>query len=149
MLFIIVLLAGESKIKVPADSMSSESSTPGKQISCVLYGKGKGVPGIFFIMSVIKFMRALLSRPSHLPRPHLFIPSHLELDSSLLYNWPSLETIMEKEMATHSLENPRDRGAWWAAIYGVAQSRTQLKRLTSSSSRNFALSKRMGTNQVI
>ena len=31
------------------------------------------------------------------------------------------------------LENPRDRGAWWAAIYGVAQSRTQLKRLSSSS----------------
>ena len=25
------------------------------------------------------------------------------------------------------LENPRDRGAWWAAIYGVAQSRTRLK----------------------
>ena len=34
------------------------------------------------------------------------------------------------------LENPRDRGAWWAAVYGVAQSRTQLKRL-SSSSNNF------------
>ena len=32
------------------------------------------------------------------------------------------------------LENPRDRGAWWAAVYGVAQSRTQLKRLSSSSS---------------
>ena len=32
------------------------------------------------------------------------------------------------------LENPRDRGAWWAAIYGVAQSRTRLKRLSSSSS---------------
>ena len=32
------------------------------------------------------------------------------------------------------LENPRDRGAWWAAIYGVAQSQTQLKRLSSSSS---------------
>ena len=30
------------------------------------------------------------------------------------------------------LENPRDGGAWWAAIYGVAQSRTQLKRLSSS-----------------
>ena len=30
------------------------------------------------------------------------------------------------------LENPRDRGAWWAAIYGVAQSRTRLKRLSSS-----------------
>ena len=32
------------------------------------------------------------------------------------------------------LENPRDGGAWWAAIYGVAQSRTGLKWLSSSSS---------------
>ena len=31
------------------------------------------------------------------------------------------------------LENPRDGGAWWAAIYGVAQSWTRLKRLRSSS----------------
>ena len=33
------------------------------------------------------------------------------------------------------LENPRDKGAWWAAVYGVAQSQTRLKRLSSSSSR--------------
>ena len=32
------------------------------------------------------------------------------------------------------LENPRDRGAWWAAICGVAQSWTRLTRLSSSSS---------------
>ena len=32
------------------------------------------------------------------------------------------------------LENPRDGGAWWAAVYGVAQSRTWLKRHSSSSS---------------
>ena len=32
------------------------------------------------------------------------------------------------------LKNPRGGGAWWAAIYGVAQSRTRLKRLSSSSS---------------
>ena len=31
------------------------------------------------------------------------------------------------------LENPRDGGAWWAAVYGVAQSPTRLKRLSSSS----------------
>ena len=31
------------------------------------------------------------------------------------------------------LENPRDGGAWWAAIYGVSQSRTRLKRLSSGS----------------
>ena len=40
------------------------------------------------------------------------------------------------------LENPRDGRAWWAVIYGVAQSRTWLKRLSSSSSsRAFRLSK--------
>ena len=33
------------------------------------------------------------------------------------------------------LENPRDRGAWFAAVYGVAQSRTRLKQLSSSSSK--------------
>ena len=31
------------------------------------------------------------------------------------------------------LENPRDGAAWWAAVCGVAQSRTQLKQLSSSS----------------
>ena len=33
------------------------------------------------------------------------------------------------------LENPRDGGAWWAAVYGVARSRTRLKRLSSNSSK--------------
>ena len=32
------------------------------------------------------------------------------------------------------LENPRDSGAWWASVYGVTQSRTRLKRRSSSSS---------------
>ena len=32
-----------------------------------------------------------------------------------------------------------DRGAWWAAVYGVAQSRTRLKRLSSSSSSVYML----------
>ena len=39
------------------------------------------------------------------------------------------------------LENPRDRGAWWAAVYGVAQSQTRLKRLSSSSNSSIFLSK--------
>ena len=33
------------------------------------------------------------------------------------------------------LENPMDGGAWWATVYGITQSRTRLKRLSSSSSR--------------
>ena len=36
------------------------------------------------------------------------------------------------------LENPRDGGAWWAAFYGVAQSRTRLTQLSSSSSRDLS-----------
>ena len=45
---------------------------------------------------------------------------------------------LEKEMATHSSvlawRIPETGGAWWAAVYGVAQSWTQLKRSSSSSS---------------
>ena len=40
---------------------------------------------------------------------------------------------MDHKEAEHRLENPRDGGAWWAAVYGVAQSQTRLKRLSSSS----------------
>ena len=63
---------------------------------------------------------------------------------------PSLGTGQEKRCQRHycsikkqagcqewnesCLENPRDGGAWWAAVYGVAQSQTRLKRLSSSSS---------------
>ena len=48
------------------------------------------------------------------------------------------EDPLEDSMATHSLqcsclENLMDGGAWWAAVYGVAQSRTRLKGLSSSS----------------
>ena len=54
-------------------------------------------------------------------------------------NWAtSLSCIGEgngNPLQCSCLENPRDRGAWWAAVYGVAQSRTRLKRLSSSSSR--------------
>ena len=35
------------------------------------------------------------------------------------------------------LENPRDGGAWWAAVYGITQSRTRLKQLSSNSSSSF------------
>ena len=35
------------------------------------------------------------------------------------------------------LENPRDGGAWWAAVYGVTQSRMRLKGLSSSRSGDY------------
>ena len=41
------------------------------------------------------------------------------------------------------LENPRDGGVWWAAVYGVVQSWTWLKRLSSSSSSSSSSSRRL------
>ena len=56
--------------------------------------------------------------------------------------WMDLEGIMLSDgegngnpLQYSCLENPRDRGTWWSAVYGVAQSRAQLKQLSSSSSR--------------
>ena len=46
------------------------------------------------------------------------------------------------------LENPRDWGAWWAAVCGVAQSQTRLKLLSSSSSSS-KLEKEMATHSSI
>ena len=52
-----------------------------------------------------------------------------------LHFHPSLSCLGEgngNPLQCSCLENPRERGAWWAAVYGVAQSRTRLKRLSST-----------------
>ena len=63
---------------------------------------------------------------------------HEESDTSeRLHFHFSLSCIGEENgnpLQCSCLENPRDSATWWAAIYGVAQSRTQLKQLSSSSS---------------
>ena len=46
-------------------------------------------------------------------------------------NWQKTPKISFKKDSSN--KNPRDRGAWWAVVYGVAQSQTGLKRLSSSS----------------
>ena len=47
------------------------------------------------------------------------------------------------------LENPRDRRAWWAAVYGVAQSRTWLKRHSSSSSSTLQATRQKTLNREV
>ena len=46
------------------------------------------------------------------------------------------EDPLENGLATHSssldLENPMDRGAWWATVHGVTQSQTRLKQLSTN-----------------
>ena len=61
--------------------------------------------------------------------------SELDMTERLHFHF-SLSCIGEgngNPLQCSCLENPRDGGAWWAAISGVAQSRTQLKQLSSSS----------------
>ena len=40
-------------------------------------------------------------------------------------NLTAMQDVLEEEMAAHSrmgcLENPMDRGAWWATVYGVTE----------------------------
>ena len=73
-------------------------------------------------------------------------PGRLQSMGSLSQTWQqlpfhfSLSCIGEgngNPLQCPCLESPRDGGAWWAAVYGVAQSRTRLKRLSSSSSNTY------------
>ena len=50
------------------------------------------------------------------------------------FSLPSIGEGNGNPLQCSRLENPRDGRAWWAAVYGVAQSQTRLKRLSSSSS---------------
>ena len=55
-------------------------------------------------------------------------------DFTFTFHFHALEKGNDNPLQCSCLENPRDREAWWAAVYGVSQSRTWLKRLSSSSS---------------
>ena len=70
--------------------------------------------------------------------PHTIHPiTQAIFDSCLLQYTTKFQCLGEGDgtpLQYSCLENPRDGGAWWAAVYGVTQSRTPLKRLSSSSS---------------
>ena len=75
-----------------------------------------------------------MEEPGRLQSVHGVVKSRTRLsDFTFTFHFHALG----KEMATHSSvlawRIPGTGGAWWAAVYGVAQSRTQLKRLGSSS----------------
>ena len=55
------------------------------------------------------------------------------------FSFSCIEGLNGNPLHCSCLENPRDRGAWWASVYGAAQSRTRLKWLSSSSSLSVSL----------
>ena len=103
-------------------------------------------------MRILLHFRNILRRKQWHPTPVL-LPGQSHRQRSLVgcSPWGRWESDMTERLHFHfslsctgegngnpvqcsCLENPRDGGAWWAAVYGVAQSRTWLKRLSSSNS---------------
>ena len=103
--------------------------------------------GLFYIYThtyicILEKAMALHSSPLAWKIPWTEEPGRLQSMGSLgvRHDWAtslSLSCIGEgngNPLQCPCLENPRDGGAWWAAISGVAQSGTRLKQLSSSSS---------------
>ena len=80
----------------------------------------------WFSRPVLSFFKWLCNNPSIIYLS-MFLPSGLSGEGN------------GNPLQYSCLENPRDRGAWWAAVYGIAQSWTWLKRLNSSSSSSSGL----------
>ena len=93
-----------------------------------------------FAFCVVRWRRQWHPTPVLLPGKSHGRPGRLQSTGSrtVRHDWAtSLSRIGEgngNPLQCSCLENPRDGGAWWAAIYGVTQSRTRLKWLSSSSS---------------
>ena len=104
---------------------------------------------LFFLISMVRY--AVYRRRQWHPTPVL-LPGKAHGRRSLVgcSPWGRYESDMTEQLHFHfslscigegngnplqcsCLENPRDRGAWWAAVSGVAQSRTRLKRLSTLS----------------
>ena len=109
-----------------------------------LLSRYASIPNISLLMNSLMMEKAMAPHSSTLTGkiPWLEEPGRLQSMGSLrvtteqLHFHFSLSCIGEgngNPLQCSCLENPRDGGAWWAAIYGVTQSRTRLKRLSSSS----------------
>ena len=74
-----------------------------------------------------------------LPGKNFLLWIYLDIYNILKYNITFNGEGNGNPLQCFCLENPRDGGAWWAAVYGVTQSWTRLKQLSSSSSSAFNL----------
>ena len=86
-------------------------------------------------------VKSVLSCPRTVAAVHGVLKSRTRLsDFTFTFHFHALEKENGNPLQCSCLENPRDRGAWWAAVYGVAHSQTRLKWFsTSSGSRTIAM----------
>ena len=106
---------------------------------------GSSIHGIFQarILKWVAVSSSRRSSPTQGLNLHLLHLLHWQANSLPLSHQGSPICIIKSRVFSYTrkrknpiqcscLDNPRDGGFWWAAIYGVAQSRTRLKRLSSS-----------------
>ena len=89
---------------------------------------------ICFLFFISVLVRGMLKNVKNISDDVIKLTSACSVEELGVHSWRN--KLMEGcvfLLYTSCLENPRDRGAWWPAIYGVAQSRTRLKQLSSSS----------------
>ena len=92
-------------------------------------------------ISSVQFSHSVMSDsfwPHGLQHARLPCPSPTPGDCS--NSCPSFGEGNGNPLRYSCLQNPMDRGVWWAAVCGVTQSRTRLKRLSSSSSSRYYIS---------
>ena len=113
-----------------------------------MVGREVGIPTAGFALFGFYYHEACLPSwmqnlcPLHLPACAslpLTLFSSYSLVAQMVKNLPAMWKIcirslgqegpLEKGMATHSLENSMDRGAWWATVHGVTKSWTRLSDL--------------------
>ena len=115
--------------------------------------RGKYFKSIRHIETTIKVLAIIITRRRQWHPTPVLLPGKSHGRRSLVgcSSWGCEESDMTERLHFHfslfcigegngnplqcsCLDNPRDRGAWWAAVYGVAQSQTRLMWLSSSSS---------------
>ena len=111
-------------------------------------GKTTALTRWTFVSEVMSLLFNMLSRLviAFLPRSKRLLTSWLQSPSAVILEPKKRKSVTisiispsichdgegnGNPLQCSCLENPSDRGAWWAAVYGVAQSRTQLKWLSS------------------
>ena len=132
------------EIDLNSKRQNKNNCRPNTKHICRLTGWGRAIYEIVFSGTI--YFRDAEAEPQ---KEGLAVIFFLNIYILLKYNWLTMFQVHSKlihlyiyvytyegngnPLQCSCLENPRDGGAWWAAIYGVAQSWTRLKRLQSSS----------------
>ena len=90
---------------------------------------------LILLMSQLRHLSKVTTKSGYFQ----YCAGHLSFQLTIPSRWRTFSDNMQpgegngNPLQYSCLENPKDRGAWWVAVYGVAQSRTRLKRFSSIS----------------